>query len=142
MIIGSFQGTQPYVHGLIEIPRLGVAGTIDLLVDTGADVTCIHPKDGENLLIPFQTLRTPIRIGGIGGTSRRYSEPATLAFRESVGSPVHRYRIQATIATPEDADIRIPSVLGQDILRHWRTIHEPALNRIEFYVRTSDYTGL
>ncbi len=142
MIIGNFEGIHPYTNGYIEIQRLGVRGTVEFLVDTGADVTCIHPKDGSSLFIPYDDLRNGKEVGGIGGTSLRYPEPAILSFRESTGAPVHRYRIEVRIGKPEDVDEWMPSVLGQDILKHWRTIHEPDLKRVEFHVRSSSYSGL
>ena len=142
MIIGYFDGINPYINGHIEIQRLGVKGPVKFLVDTGADVTCIHPKDGASLFIPYDDLQNGNDVGGIGGLSPRYPEEAILAFRESVGSPVHRYRVEVKIGKPEDVDQRFPSVLGQDVLQHWRTIHEPALKRVEFHVRTSSYSGI
>ena len=142
MIIGYLEGTKPYVNGHIDIRRLGVRGPVKFLVDTGADITCIHPRDGASLFIPYDDLRCPKDVGGIGGWSPRYPEKAILAFRESVGSPVHHYYIEVRIGKPEDVDERFPSVLGQDVLCHWRTIHEPALSRVEFHVRTSSYSGL
>ena len=67
MIIGAFDSGRPYVTGDVIIPRLNVRGAVAFLVDTGADVTCIHPKDGAQLLIPFTELNEPVYIGGIAG---------------------------------------------------------------------------
>ena len=53
MITAYFDNGRPHVSAHIEIPRLNITGTIPLLVDTGADNTCIHPKDGPELLIPY-----------------------------------------------------------------------------------------
>ena len=55
MITAYFDNGRPHVSAHIEIPRLNITGTIPLLVDTGADNTCIHPKDGPELLIPYCT---------------------------------------------------------------------------------------
>ena len=56
MIIGYFENGRPHVTSHVEIQRLGARGVIPLLVDTGADTTCIHPKDGATLLIPCRML--------------------------------------------------------------------------------------
>ena len=103
MIIGEFEGSRPYVSGYVEIPRLAVRGSVRFLVDTGADVTCIHPKDGASLFIPFEHLQKPKPVNGIGGSSSLYREDVVLSFRESLGSPVYRYRVEVRIAKPEDA---------------------------------------
>ena len=55
MITAYFDNGRPHVSAHIEIPRLNITGTIPLLVDTGADNPCIHPKDGPELLIPYCT---------------------------------------------------------------------------------------
>ena len=149
MITAYFDNGRPHVSAHIEIPRLNITGTIPLLVDTGADNTCIHPKDGPELLIPYpslnwpttvpyQSLNRPTTVRGIAGTSQRYLEEAVISFRDSLGKPVFRYRVTVRIGKPDDVDLRLPSLLGQDLLRNWRTIHEPALQRLEFIPRTAD----
>ena len=50
-------------------------------------------------------------------------------------------RITVRIGKPDDVDLRLPSLLGQDLLRNWRTIHEPDLQRLEFIPRTADIVG-
>ena len=141
MIIGYFENGRPHVSAHVEIPRLNIRDTIPLLVDTGADTTCIHPKDGTQLLIPYQMLNRPTTVRGVAGSSQRYLENAVFSFRDSLGNPVYRYRVTVRIGKPEDVDQRLPSLLGQDILQNWRTIHEPALGRVEFVVRTADIIG-
>ena len=138
MIIGTFDNGRPYVTGDIIIPRLNAIGAVGFLVDTGADVTCIHPKDGTQLLIPFAELNEPIYVGGVGGRTPRYRERALLSFRESVGQPVYRYWVEVRIGKPEDVSDRLPSLLGQDVIHNWRLVHEPAISRVEFYVRTAE----
>ena len=77
-------------------------------------------------------------VRGIAGTSQRYLEDAVISFRDSLGTPVFRYRVTVRIGKPDDVDLRLPSLLGQDLLTNWRTIHEPALQRLEFIPKTSD----
>ena len=138
MITGYFENGRPHVSAHVEIRRLNIRGTIPLLVDTGADNTCIHPKDGAELRVPYTSLNRPTTVRGIAGRSQRYLEDAVISFRDSLGSPVFRYRVTVRIGKPDNVDPRLPSLLGQDILRNWRTIHEPALQRLEFVPRTTD----
>ena len=71
MIRGRFVRGRPYIACRVELPRLGVAATIPLLVDTGADHTCIHPKDGPVLSIPYERLDQPTGVIGVAGRSAR-----------------------------------------------------------------------
>ena len=79
MITAYLDNGRPHVSTHIEIPRLNITGTIPLLVDTGADNTCIHPKDGPELLIPYPSLNRPTTVRGIAGTSQRYLEEAVIS---------------------------------------------------------------
>ena len=101
MITAYFDNGRPHVSAHIEIPRLNFAGTIPLLVDTGADNTCIHLKDGPELLIPYQSLNRPATVRGVAGTSQRYLEDAVISFRDSLGTPVFRYRVTVRIGKPD-----------------------------------------
>ena len=107
-------------------------------MDTGADNTCIHLKDGAELFIPYTNMNRPTTARGVAGASQCYLEEAVISFRDSLGSPVFRYIVTVRIGKPEDVDPRLPSLLGQDVPRNWRTIHEPALQRLEFIPRTAD----
>ena len=126
------------VIGYVTIPRLRWRAAIWFLADTGADGTCIHPRDGARLRLPFDLLDREVASHGVGGVARRYAESAIVSFRESGDGPIHRYRITLRIGTPEDVPIALPSLLGQDILRRWRMIHEPDIGRLEFHVKSSD----
>ena len=110
MIRGCFVRGRPYVACRVELPRLGVAATIPLLVDTGADHTCIHPKDGPALSIPYEQLDRPTGVIGVAGRSARYVEDAILNFRSSTHSTIHLYRLPVRVGKPEDVDQRPPSL--------------------------------
>ena len=57
MIRGEFGSMgRPVVEGYLRLPRFDIARVITFLVDTGADTTCIHPKDGRLAGIPFDLL--------------------------------------------------------------------------------------
>lgn len=140
MIAGHFENGQPYVRAVLGIPRLGVYGTISLLVDTGAAVTCIHPKDGIPLQVPFDLLEDDDEkaIRGVGGQSQRSEELVTFSFMAVSGETVYVYQVAARIGKPEHVGNDVPSVLGQDVLRRWLMVHDPANGRLEFRVWEAD----
>ena len=46
MIVGRFECGRPFLRGDVLVPRFEVQAGVNFLVDTGADVTCLHPKNG------------------------------------------------------------------------------------------------
>ena len=138
MIVGEFEGTQPYVSAVVGIPRLGVFGTVRFLADTGASLTCIHPREGVPLRLPFDRLKCSEYVNGAGGRSERFVEHATLTFLDAVDTATYRYDLDVRIGKPEQVSRALPSVLGQDVLSRWVMVHDPAIGRLQFHVRSSD----
>lgn len=61
----------PYVEARVHLPRLGLSGTVDFLLDTGADATTLHPGDTGKIPIDLNTLsQDSISVRGIGGEMR------------------------------------------------------------------------
>jgi hypothetical protein len=118
----------PYVEVAVSIPRLstGFVG-IQFVVDTGAAQTCIHPMDAMTLLeIPEGTLSRaprgvePLPFSGIGGGASYYGYDVELAvFDDTRGW--QRIEIVAAVAVPTRTNRWIPSLLGLDVLKHFRT---------------------
>ena len=73
MIHGWFgvQG-RPYVFAAVTLPRLGFTRRVRLLVDTGADVTSLHPMDCQG--IAYDLLVDTSETTGIGGISELQPE--------------------------------------------------------------------
>ena len=138
MIVGEFKGIQPYVSAVVGIPRLGVFGAVGFLVDTGASVTCLHPRDSSALRLPFDRLQRSEYIVGVGGRSERFLERATLTFLDSVNAVSYVYDLEIRIGRPEGVGGGLPSVLGQDVLGRWVMVHDPAIGRLQFHVRSAD----
>ena len=126
------------MQGRLIIPGLSIATDIDLLVDTGADCSCLHPTDGMRVRVPYGNLSNPLSIGGIGGNHNFFREPAALIFADGKRMRVHA--IWLAIATPTPQNMRHPSLLGQDVLKNWRMTHEPHIARLEFIVKNADLT--
>ena len=108
-----------------------------LLVDTGADVKSLHPMDCENL--DYGLLGVTSEITGIGGTSEYFRELALLTFRDVEESNFQVYHLFTDIAKPTEHNESISSLLGQDILWHWRIVHDRSSGELTFEVRLSDF---
>ena len=138
MIIGEFKGIQPYVSAVIGITRLGVFGSGGFLVDTGASVTCLHPRDSIALRLSFDRLERREHIVGVGGRSERFSEQVTLTFLDSASAVTYVCNLDVRVGKPEQVGGGLPSVLGQDVLSRWLMVHDPTDRRLQFHVRSVD----
>ena len=115
----------------VTLPRLVTEGHIDILVDTGAQVTCILGADAGILNVPYESLSQPATLRGVGGTTVMYREPAILTFRDTENGGIYRYRTEVRIGPHTRPANNLPSLLGQDILQHWSLLHEPETERLE-----------
>ena len=136
MVVGyfSFRG-RPFVRVLITIPRLGIQDEVDLLVDTGADGTCLNHRDVVNMgLFPEVLLESERTYAtGVGGSSRYFREDARLKFLDAADDPPGEYDVSLQIADLSDAPTSIPSLLGRDILNLHRMVYGPAERRLELH---------
>ena len=140
MIVGKFRAlASPYVDCHLSLPGLGIAADITFLVDTGADSTFLHPRDGLDAGIPFDLLRGSSTSRGIGGTASYFPEPAVLVFTDDAAGQDYGYRININVAKPDDVSDRIPSLLGRDVIRRWRMDYDSTEGRLEFTVRDADF---
>lgn len=130
-------GGRPYVAAQVYLPRLeDVSRHLELLVDTGADATSLHLMDCIG--IPYEELRDLSETGGVGGVAGYYSEDAFVVFGDGEGT--HIYSMRVDIAVPTRDNMTLPSLLGQDILRHWRVIHDRPANSLSIDVIRADMT--
>ena len=138
MIEGWFDvAGRPYVAAQVYFPRLERAPrNLEFLVDTGADVTSLHPVDCVGM--PYEELRDLSETGGVGGVAGYYSEDAFVVFDD--GEATHIYSMHVDIAVPTRDNASLPSLLGQDILRHWRVIHDRPANSLTIDVVRADMT--
>ena len=139
MILGGFDDDGwPYINGFLVLPRLGIYGNVQFLLDTGAESTCIHPADSLKLDIPFGRLLSPSMSYGVGGSSLYHKEPAVLSFLDDV--VMQSYRIHLYIADPTTTNAVFPSLLCRDVLNRWRIDYDPANLSLECIVRSADRT--
>lgn len=118
-----------YVVAVLESDALGMCETIELLVDTGASRTTICDKDAIRLGIDFGKLE---KLGegmlGIGGSVDTYVlKDVKLVFRreDEKGYVENFERIYVLKhAVLDERIMRIPSILGRDILNKYALIYD------------------
>lgn len=113
----------------LVLPRLGVSGPVDFLVDTGAAASVMHPDDGKALGCPFDDLLLPMAFEGVGGTHTYYRETAVIEFDD--GGTEVGLRLELAVAKPHPLVDGLDSLLGRDILNRLRMEYDFPQNRIE-----------
>ena len=130
MIAGYFAPTGlPRVKARVVLPRLGVAGPVDFLIDTGADASVLHPDDGIALGCPFDDLLLPVAFVSVGGTHTYYRETAAIEFDDS-GTDIG-LRLEMAIGKPHPAVDGLDSLLGRDVLNRVRLEYDFPQDRLE-----------
>ena len=125
----------PFLHAVVELPRLELSNEVDFLVDTGADNTVLHSRAVERLRIDRTRLHPPdARSRGIGGQLDYHTEPANLHFLDGqniITWHCENLRICADIADPALARLTesIPSLLGRNFLNRCLTLADPLNNQ-------------
>jgi hypothetical protein len=130
MLEGRFGGVSgaPYIQAHVSFPRLRLRGLLWLLIDTGADVTVLMPRESKRLNINFHALTNLTESQGVGGIATAYQEAAAISFYDR--HYIYSYITKIEVAAPLAHNNRIPSLLGRDILRQWRLIVDRPENEI------------
>ena len=141
MLVGEFAGASPTILARLSFPELprDTVVDIDFLLDTGANLSVIHPRNVAAFLGvgALGTVPTPARIEalaravdatfghleqeharGIGGTAAYYAVSARVQFTDSEGWPV-TYRHDVVVARPSATNWTYPSFLGMDFLTYF-----------------------
>ena len=116
----------PPIEAYLFVPSIDSHITLQLLVDTGADVTSIHPRDSMRLAgrdtasDRWQTIRQfpSETFGGAGRDLSYYGVPAVLGFREIDGR-IDQLPIRVWIGEPSALIEEHESLLGRDVLAHY-----------------------
>ncbi len=116
---------RPNVHVELLIEGAPSAFDVHFLIDTGADDTILHPSDllrpdVPSLALPFDDHPEGRQIGGVGGGGYIIPVSARLFFRADTGTERLSQDGRIWVAQPTDANRRLPSLLGRDLLQHFR----------------------
>jgi hypothetical protein len=118
---------RPFVQMAVSLPRFNVVRQVDMLVDSGADITTLQPKDSLLLLeeAQFSQLSEQHKVQGIGGFTTFFREDAAIGVLLTGG---HICWIPIVIDISElNAQPGIPSILGNDVMQFGIT-HLDAIN--------------
>lgn len=124
---GPLEGA--YITAMLSLPKLRLRQRLDLLVDTGATKTTILDRDAQSIGISYSKLaRSKLPLLGLGGSVETYiAKDAELYFRTQRGTEHKEVLTELLVVkhTLRDENImRIPSVLGRDILNKYRLIYD------------------
>jgi hypothetical protein len=117
----------PLVVAYVQITGIAENWTpIELLIDTGAAVTCVYPVDATRRFgIAAADLSSPgdwqhvDRKRGVGGEANFFVVQATYAFRHA-DSNFQFLQGELRIAELSDESAVLPSILGWDVMKHFR----------------------
>lgn len=144
MIPGYFDTTKRPGLAFIDVALriTGVSASwsvVPFLIDTGAATTCVHPLDAINRLsIPATTLQQQQAwhhhetYHGIGGSALYYVVPVEYAFLTDQGH-THVLPGHVRIARPLPHNQNMESLLGWDVLQHFRLVADWPSRRVELY---------
>ena len=141
MLDGRFGDTsgRPYVEGRVYFPRFDLEGDVSFLVDTGADASLLNPGDVVRIGVNIDLLEGSAESVGLGGAIQCFVEAVWVIFT-TIDGTIHIYSSSMEIAPVQPDTLDLPSLLGQDILDHWKMVYDPEMGVLEFDVRSADLT--
>jgi len=119
---GYLGGPQrPFIRVVVALNRFGVSKQVDMMVDSGSDLTTLQPKDSLLMLkeSQFKLLGRPRRIQGLGGFVESYTEEGAIGFFLP-DKQVCWVPILCDITNPNSRST-LPSTLGNDVLQFGTT---------------------
>lgn len=108
--------------------------TATFLLDTGASHTILHPAQAVAVGFTLDHLQTPQpwdreAVSGVGGDVTNYVLPAGYGFYFPDGSTkMLRGAIRVAPLTPQS--VSLPSLLGWDVLQHFRVVTDWAADEV------------
>lgn len=115
---------RPFIRLIVGLTRISSFRKVEMLVDTGADITTLQPRDSLLFLeeSQFRHLGGGHEVLAVGGNPPMFSEEAAIGF-ELPDSRVCWIPIMIDIAQPS-ADERLFSTLGNDVMQYGTTIFD------------------
>ena len=135
VIDGGFSPNgMPFVHASVSLPGLMPPAetvlSVPFLVDTGASSTSLSPRDAQDLGLNLSRLNYSARSMGIGGYSFSALADGIITLRGDGFDFVCQVSIR--IAQPTVHNMRLPSLLGRDVLRQFNMRYEAANGVLRF----------
>lgn len=124
-----------YITIVLSLPKLQLRQKVDLLIDTGATKTTILDKDAESIGVSYSKLaKSQLPLLGLGGLVETYiAKDAELYFMTQRGSE-HKEALAELLVVKhgvrDENIMRVPSVLGRDILNKYRLIYDREMNDV------------
>lgn len=131
----------PWVDCIIKIPSLAVDSTFTMMADTGATGSYLSVRDAMPILgkTGYRLLRRlgkPKSASGIGGSSPNFEIAAKMILQDEDGT-LEGFDFDLAIAKPGNkggkrlaAQLKLPSLLGRDILCHFRMVMDYHRNQL------------
>lgn len=122
---------RPFIRVLVTLHRFRVSKQVDMIIDSGSDVTTLQPKDTLLMLeeSQFKQLGRPRQLQGIGGYVKSYTEEGAVGF-SLPDKRICWVPIVLDITDPKSRST-LPSTLGNDVLQFGTT----ALNAVRGIVK-------
>jgi hypothetical protein len=118
----------PLIDAFLWLPATNTSIALQFLVDSGADMTVLHPQDSLRLLqtaADWSRVRDAgsVRLGGAGQNLPHYPVEASVVFEHENGA-LDRSDFTLHVANPSPQNNHLESLLGRDVLRHFVTTFE------------------
>jgi len=137
-----FDPPAPFVRVVLKSESLGFSYPLGVHIDTGSSVTIVFDRDVELLGIDVEKLmRAERNVGGIGGMVDTYViEDAELLFRtedreiraERLRLFVGKHDLARLSASESELIMRVPSLLGRDIIQKFRLVCDKGKGKVYF----------
>jgi len=133
----------PLIEATIKIPMLAIEKPFTLMVDTGAGITALHVRDvprlGERGYRLIRQLGNSSNPSGVGGSAIYFGVPAQIIFEHEDGTlEQHDFNLWVSKRARKGSrklanQLKIPSVLGRDVLCHFRMVMNYHRNQLFLY---------
>lgn len=136
---------RPFIRIIVALHRFGVSKQVDMMLDSGSDVTTLQPKDSLLMLneSQFKLLGRTAEIETMGGIRvKAHIEEGAVGFL----LPAKRVCWVPTTFDITDPELRsiLPSTLGNDVLRFGTTVLNAVrrIVKIEFFLSNPLITSI
>ncbi|MBI4258834.1 MAG: hypothetical protein HY619_07750 [Thaumarchaeota archaeon] len=124
-----------YITAVLSIPKLRITERIEFLIDTGATKTTILDRDAITSGMPYgKLLRLKQPLLGLGGLVDTYVARHVEIYFKAEPDQQHKELIEELLIVKhrkvDENIVRIPSVLGRDILNKYRLIYDRGSNLV------------